>query len=111
MTEVVGRDVVIVDDLIDSGATIVELSERLKKAGARNIFVCASHGLLSESSSKTIENSALTKVFLLDTLPLPEGLTSKVEEVSIAGEIAKLILAEHFRTVNDNNDEKFQNDD
>lgn len=101
---------IIVDDLIDTAGTITVLSSRLKSAGARNVYVCASHGLFTDASSEIIENSSLDKVFVLDTLPLPVNLTDKVVEVSIAYQLAQIILAEHFRAIS-LDEEKFQNDD
>ncbi len=105
-----GRDVVIVDDLVDTGGTITSLSTRLKAAGAKHVYVCASHGLFNQHSCKAIEESAVDKVFVLDTLPFPPGLTAKVVEVSIAQQLAQVILKEHFRSVNFQ-EETFEIDD
>jgi ribose-phosphate pyrophosphokinase len=102
--------VIIVDDMVDTGETITFLSTRLKVAGAQEIFVCASHGLFTDLSSKVIDDSDLSKVFVLDTLPLPSKISSKVEEVSIAHHLAQVILTEHFRSIS-SVEEKFEIDD
>ena len=98
------------DDMVDTGSTIMSLSSRLKHTGAKNVYVCTSHGLFTERCSKTLDESDVTKVFVLDTLPLPQNISSKVVEVSVAQHLAQVILTEHFRSVNFT-EEKFEIDD
>ena len=94
-----GHDVVIVDDVIDSGGTLDDFAHLLAEAGARNIYVCASHGIFSESSIAHLDNTTIKKVFVLNTLPLPARVSPKVEQLSIASRLADLIISEHFGEV------------
>lgn len=87
---------VIVDDIVDSADTICTVAAHVKELGARNIYVCASHGIFSPEAVTKIESSPITQVIVTDTLPLPTG-TNKVVQLSVAPMLAKIILAEHFR--------------
>lgn len=102
-------DVIIVDDMVDSAGTIIDLSSRLHLAGARGIYICASHGLFTENAVDLIEASKIDKVFVTDTLPLPVTKSSKIEQVSVVKYLANVILTEHFRSVIFE-DEEFEDD-
>lgn len=93
-----GTDVLIVDDIIDTGGTISNLSNKFHVAGANNIYVCASHGLFNSKSSELIEKSHVKEVIVGGTLPLPKNASSKIRQISIAPLLSQIILAEHFRT-------------
>lgn len=103
----------IIDDMVDTAGTLSSISKKLDIAGARNVYVCASHGLFTESSMELIENSPVKKVIVTNTLPMPKVATSKVVQVSIAPMLAHVILAEHFRSLEhgDFADEEFEMDD
>ena len=107
-----GADIVIVDDMVDTAGTLTTLSERLAAAGARNIYVTASHGLFTERSMELIEKSPVKKVIVTNSLPLPksETVSSKVVQLSMAPMLGNLILAEHFRSI-DGKAEEFSLDD
>ena len=92
-------DVIIVDDMVDTAGTLQALSNRLKAAGAKNIYLCASHGLFTSGSNNIIESSPVNKVFVSDSLPLPVDASKKIEQVSIANQLGHLILTEHFRSI------------
>jgi ribose-phosphate pyrophosphokinase len=91
-----GADVVIVDDIIDSADTVCTVAAQVKALGARNVIVCASHGIFGPESVAKIEASDITKVVVTDTLSKPTG-TEKIVQLSVAPMLAKIILAEHFR--------------
>lgn len=93
-----GADVIIVDDMIDTAGTLASLSNKLGAAGARNVYVAASHGLFTSSSMKLIQdNAVLKKVVVTDSLPLKDGSSEKVVQVGIAPMLANVIQAEYFR--------------
>jgi len=94
-----GRDVLIIDDMVDTAGTLASLSSKLHSLGAKNIYVIASHGLFSGNASENIENSAVNQVFISNTLPLPKNITNKVKQVTIAPMLGQVILAEHFRAI------------
>jgi len=70
--EVKGRTCLIVDDIIDTGRTIVKAAEALKKAGAGNVVVAATHAVFSDPSTQILQNECIDQVVVTDTLPIPE---------------------------------------
>jgi ribose-phosphate pyrophosphokinase len=92
------KDVVIVDEMIDTGVTLVTLSEKVKAAGAKTVTVCASHGLFTNNAMTLINDSAaVDRVLVTDTLPLPKNASGKVEQFSVAKLLARVIETEHCR--------------
>ncbi len=81
------RDVLLVDDLIDTAGTFVGAIEALKKNGAKNIYGAITHPLLSGPATDRINNSALTKLFVSDTIPIQKNMESKKIEVISASNI------------------------
>jgi ribose-phosphate pyrophosphokinase len=78
--EVKGRTCVIVDDMIDTGGTIVQAAEALFENDAKEVIVAATHGLLSGPAGERLRESRITEVVVTDTLPISdekrfEGLT------------------------------------
>ena len=84
--EVKDRDVVILDDMVDTGGTLVQTVEALKREGARKIFAACSHAVLSGQAVEKIENSELEKLILTNTIPLKETTKSsqKFKSLSVA---------------------------
>ncbi len=84
--DVKGKDVLLVDDMIDTAGTICKAAELLKSQGARRIFAAATHGLFSGPAPERIKNSPIERVFVTDTIPLRDEVKklSKVEVVSVA---------------------------
>ncbi len=75
--EVEGRDVIVVDDMIDTGGTLTQAVPALVEKGAKRIFASCTHPVLSGSAVERIEGSALEEVVVTNTIPLPEGRASK----------------------------------
>lgn len=97
--DVKGRSCVVIDDMIDTGSTICAAAELLKKHGATEVFVLATHGLFSGQALENFEASAIDRVVVTDTLPLPKDAhtkTSKLEVVSVAPLMAEAIRAIYF---------------
>lgn len=65
-----GRDVVLVDDMIDSGGTLQSRVALLRDAGARRVFAFATHGLFNGPCVKRINDSAVELFVVTDTVPL-----------------------------------------
>lgn len=84
------KDVLLVDDLIDTGGTFVGAIEALKKNGAKNIYGSVTHPLLSGPALERINNSAITKLYVTDTIPLKNG-SDKIEVVSASDIFAEAI--------------------
>jgi ribose-phosphate pyrophosphokinase len=70
--EVAGRTCLIVDDMIDTGGTIVKAAEALKLAGAINVVVAATHAVFSHPASEILQSDFIDSVVVTDTLPIPE---------------------------------------
>ncbi len=87
-----GKDVLLVDDLIDTAGTFVGAIEALKNKGAQKIYGAITHPLLSGPAIERINNSQLTKLFVSDSIPLSKNAdTSKIEVISAAGIFAEAI--------------------
>lgn len=89
-----GKRCILFDDMIDTAATIVAAADLLKKEGATEVWVLATHGVLSDPATERLKNSVIEKLVMTDTLPLPsEKQIDKVEVLSVAGIIADAIAA------------------
>ncbi|MCQ2173962.1 MAG: ribose-phosphate pyrophosphokinase [Bacteroidales bacterium] len=90
--EVEGKDVVIMDDMIDTAGTLCKAADVLKAMGAASVRACATHGVLSGDALKRIHDSALEEVYITDTIPHPElEGDSKMRIVSMAEVFASVI--------------------
>lgn len=69
----VKKNVIIVDDMISSGGTIIMATDLLKKNGAENIYAYATHAVFSEDAPSLLSNSSLEKVIVTDTVNIPEN--------------------------------------
>ena len=75
------KNLIILDDMIDTAGTLCNAAEALKKFGAKNIYACCTHPVLSGPAIERIQNSELTEVIVLDTIPLPEE--KRIEKIKI----------------------------
>ena len=66
--EVKGKTCIIVDDIIDSGGTIVNAAKALKDRGAKEVYVYITHGVLSGEAVKKIKNSVIKNLVITDTI-------------------------------------------
>ncbi|NBV76778.1 ribose-phosphate pyrophosphokinase [bacterium] len=92
------KDVLFVDDMIDTGGTMIADAEAAKKAGAKRIFAYATHGILSGNALDNLSKSAFTQVFLTDTVLTPEKLSGKNGKfvlISVAPLLAQAIRRIH----------------
>jgi ribose-phosphate pyrophosphokinase len=82
----------LVDDLIDTGRTIVAASEALKKAGALSVVVAATHAVFSDPATQILQSDFIDSVVVTDTLPLTEDKRfPKLTVLPIAPLIARAI--------------------
>lgn len=90
--DVEGRTCVLVDDMIDTGGTIVQAAQALKENGAGDVIVAATHPILSGPAVDRLKNSPITEVVVTNTLPVPqERRFDKLTVLSIAPFIAKAV--------------------
>ena len=93
---VAGRHALIVDDEVDSAGTLIQAVQVVKEQGARDVYACAVHGVLSGPAIERIAASDLTEVILSDTVPLPEAKRiSRITQLSVAELFAGAITRIH----------------
>jgi len=85
-----GKDVVIVDDIIDTGATLVRAVNFLKKKGCKDVYIAATHGIFSDDAIEKLEGSIINKIYVTDTI-LQKRRSKKIEVIPISGFIERLV--------------------
>src|SRR3954468_17938303 len=94
--DVRGKRAVIVDDEIDTGGTLIEITRALEREGVTEIYAGATHGVLSDPAVERIANSALREVVITDTIPLsPSRQIDKLKVLSVAPLIGEAIKRIH----------------
>ena len=90
--KVAGRTCIVVDDMIDTGATIIKAADALFEQGAAKVIVTATHGVLSGGAVDGLKNSRISEVIVTNTLPIPhDSRFDKLTVLSIAPLIARAI--------------------
>lgn len=91
--DVYGKDVVIVDDMVDTAGTLCAAAKTMKDAGAKSVRAVVSHGIMSGEACRLIEESELEELVFTDSIPFDISRCSKVRTVSMAEPIAGTIQA------------------
>ena len=95
--DVKGKDVVIIDDLIDTAGTLVQAAEAVRREGARRVLACGVHPVLSGPAIRRITSSDLEELVITNSIPLPpEKRLPNVQVLSVAP-----LLAEAMRRIHD----------
>ena len=90
--EVRDKDVIILDDMIDTAGTLCNGAKAIKEAGARSVVAGATHAVLSGPALERIQNSVLEEIVLLDTIHLPEEKKlDRIKTLSVAPVLAEAI--------------------
>ena len=91
--DVKGQTCIIVDDIIDSGGTIVNTAKALKAKGAKEVFVYITHGVLSGDAVRKIKNSVIKNLVITDTIDNIEKIKNvkNIEVLPISGLIGEAI--------------------
>ena len=89
--DVKGKNVVIVDDICDTGGTLLRAVEELKTFGAHEIYVCITHGVFSGDALENIQNSQIQKFICSDSIPKKTDTPSKVMYVWTSKLFSKII--------------------
>ena len=91
--DVKGKAAIILDDMIDTAGTLTQAARALKEHGAKSIYACATHGVLSGPAIDRINDSPIEEVLITDTIPLAERskLTTKVKVLTVAELLAEAI--------------------
>ncbi len=90
-----GKEVIIIDDLIDTAGTMVAAANMLVNMGAKKIYACATHGVLSGPAVDRLTDSVVEEVVVTNTIPLQDKMFSKLKVVSIAPLLAEAIRRIH----------------
>ena len=95
--DVNGKNVIMLDDMIDTAGTITNAANALKEFGAKDIYACCTHAVLSGPAIERIDNSAISEIIVLDTIRLPkEKEIDKIKVLTVAemfGEAIKKIFS------------------
>lgn len=94
--EVGDKTIVIIDDLISSGTTLLRAAKACKKAGADKVYAAATHGVFSSGANETLKELALDKVVITNSIPSArlerEIVEQKVEIIDVAPLVGKMLL-------------------
>ncbi len=90
--EVEGKNVLLVDDLIDTGGTFVSSIKALKEKGAKDIYGAITHALLSGEAIMRIKDSEIKKLYVTDSIPLKSDAGGKIVVRSASGLFAEAII-------------------
>ena len=94
--DVEGKNVVIIDDMVDTAGTITKAADLMKESGAKTVRACASHCVMSGPASDRVQESALEEIVFTDSIPYTQRC-AKVKQLSVAD-----MFAEAIRRVIDN---------
>ncbi|WP_299000955.1 ribose-phosphate pyrophosphokinase [uncultured Tenacibaculum sp.] len=94
--EVKGKNVILVDDMIDTGGTLTKAADLMMERGAKSVRAICTHPILSGNAYERIQNSQLTELIVSDTIPLKKNI-SKIKVVSCAA-----LFADVMHKVQDN---------
>ena len=91
--DVSGKSCIMVDDMIDTAGTICQGAEALVKNGAKEVYACCTHGVLSGPAMERLIASPIKEIVVLDTIDLPENVRNnpKIKVLSVAKLVAKAI--------------------
>jgi ribose-phosphate pyrophosphokinase len=88
--EVKGKNVVIIDDMVDTAGTITKAADLMKENGAKTVRACASHCVMSGPASDRVQESALEEIVFTDSIPYTQRC-AKVKQISVADTFAEAI--------------------
>ena len=94
--DVDGMDCIIVDDMCDTGGSLIGAAKLLKEHGAKDIYVAIAHGIFSKEAIEKIENSIIKEVICTNSIPLSEenqAKTTKIKQLSVGLMLSKIIYA------------------
>jgi len=94
--DVEGKTAILIDDIIDTAGSICGAADTVKEFGAKDVVICATHALLNGEAVKRLQESSVTKVILLDSVPIPkEKKIKKMTVISLAPLLSKIIHRVH----------------
>ena len=82
--DVTNKDIVIIDDICDTGGTLAKSAALLKEKGARSVRALITHPVLSGKAYENIQNSVLEELIVCDTIPIKKEASSKIKVISVS---------------------------
>lgn len=95
--EIEGKTVIMVDDIIDTAGTITRGAQALMERGAKKVYACCVHPVLSGPAIERIENSVLEELVVTNTIQLGDKAIDKIKVISVAPLFAEAILRIYHR--------------
>ena len=86
-----GKDVIMIDDMIDTAGTMVKAAAALKKLGATSVMACCTHPVLSGPAFERIEKGELDELVVTNTIPIKNNTCDKIKVLSIAKMLGEVI--------------------
>jgi ribose-phosphate pyrophosphokinase len=94
--EVEGKNVVILDDMISSGSTLVEAAGEIHRRGAKDIVACATHPVFSGDACKRVMDSPISEVVVTNSIPFDTSRCPKVRTGDVSGILGEAIRRIHW---------------
>jgi len=95
--DVEGKTAVLLDDMVDTGGTMVQGADALRESGAKRVFACATHPVLSGPAIERLEKSVIERLVVTNTIPLgKKAACPKIRVLSVAGLLGEAIKRIHF---------------
>lgn len=94
--DVKGKTCIMIDDMVDTAGSLCEGAKALQKLGAKAVYACCSHGILTDPAVQRIQDSCIKELVITNTIPLdPKKKCSKIVSISLAPMLAEFIEAIH----------------
>jgi len=88
--DVEGKDVVLIDDMVDTAGTLTKAADMMMEKGAKSVRAVSTHGVLSGPAHERIRNSQLTELIITDSIPLKEA-NEKIKVITVANLFASVL--------------------
>lgn len=95
--DVVNKDTIIIDDIIDTAGTLVEVTDTLLKNGAKKVMACCTHAILSGDAVHKIANSQIEQIVVTNSVPIQENKRNKLKIISLAPLIGEAIKRIYYK--------------
>ncbi len=93
--KVSGHHAIILDDMIDTGGSLLQAATALRHLGAKPVMACATHAIFSGKARGNMENAAFTELVVTNTIPIDEGIRPLVKVLSVAPILGDAIIRIH----------------
>ncbi len=90
-----GRTALIVDDMVDTAGSLTQVAQSITANGAREVYACCTHAVLSGPAMERIEKSAIKELVVTNSIPPRQSVSRKVKSLSVAGLLAEAIRSIH----------------